>query len=128
MKKFMLFTLMTLFCMTLFAEKVYRSDGTFFEMKRNGNVFASRINAASLKAPENYKMKWVSGDEFIVIDKHQQGNLPVYLVGMNIVVADSVLFYNGTKSVEFIEKKYGVKATEILKDTISSNSAAQLTA
>jgi Subtilisin-like serine proteases len=113
MKKFMLFTLMTLFCMTLFAEKVYRSDGTFFEMKRNGNVFASRINAASLKAPENYKMKWVSGDEFIVIDKHQQGNLPVYLVGMNIVVADSVLFYNGTKPVEFIEKKYGIKAKEL---------------
>ncbi|MBO7126215.1 S8 family serine peptidase [bacterium] len=114
MKKFMLFTLMTLFCMTLFAEKVYRSDGTFFEMKRNGNVFAAKIDAASLKAPENYKMKWVSGNEFIVIDKHQQGNLPVYLVGMNIVVADSKLFYQGTRSIEFIEKKYSVKATEIM--------------
>jgi subtilisin family serine protease len=114
MKKFMLFTLMTLFCMTLFAEKVYRSDGTFFEMKRSGDVFALKVDAASLKAPENYKMKWVSGDEFIVIDKHQKGNLPVYLVGMNIVVADSVFFYQGAKPVEFIEKKYGVKATEIL--------------
>lgn len=114
MKKFVLFTLVTLFCMTLFAEKVYRSDGTFFEMKRNGNVFASKIDAVSLKAPENYKMKWVSGDEFIVIDKDLKGNLPVYLVGMNIVVADSNFFYRGTKSVEFIEKKYGVKATEIM--------------
>ena len=113
MKKFMLLTLMTLFCMTLFAEKVYRSDGTFFEMKRSGNVFASKISAASLKAPENYTMKWVSGDEFIVIDKHVKGNLPVYLVGMNIVVADSILFYQGTKPVEFIEKKYGVKAKEL---------------
>ena len=126
MKKFMLFTLMTLFCMTLFAEKVYRSDGTFFEMKRNGNVFASKIDAVSLKAPENYKMKWVSGDEFIVIDKHQQGNLPVYLVGMNIVVADSNFFYRGTKSVEFIEKKYGVKATEIMNgyDLVEFSGAA----
>ena len=114
MKKFMLFTLMTLFCMTLFAEKVYRSDGTFFEMKRNGNIFALKVDAASLKAPENYRMKWVSGNEFIVIDKHQKGNLPVYLVGMNVVVADSVFFYQGSKSVEFIEKKYGVKATEIM--------------
>ena len=126
MKKFMLFTLMTLFCMTLLAEKVYRSDGTFFEMKRNGDVFASKIDAASLKAPENYKMKWVSGDEFIVIDKHQKGNLPVYLVGMHIVVADSVFFYQGTKSVEFIEKKYGVKATEILNgyDLVEFSGAA----
>ena len=126
MKKFMLFTLMTLFCMTLFAEKVYRSDGTFFEMKRNGDVFASKIDAASLKAPENYKMKWVSGDEFIVIDKHQKGNLPVYLVGMQIVVADSVFFYHGSKSVEFIEKKYGVKATEILNgyDLVEFSGAA----
>lgn len=114
MKKFMLFTMMTLFCMTLFAEKVYRSDGTFFEMKRNGNVFAAKLDAASLKAPENYRMKWVSGNEFIVIDKHQKGNLPVYLVGMNIVVADSKLFYQGTRSIEFIEKKYSVKATEIM--------------
>ncbi|MBO4711838.1 S8 family serine peptidase [bacterium] len=113
MKKFMLFTLMTLFCMTLFAEKVYRSDGTFFEMKRNGGVFALKIDAASLKAPENYKMKWVSGDEFIVIDKNNKGNLPVYLVGMNIVVADSNFFYRGTKPVEFIEKKYNVKAKEL---------------
>ena len=105
---------MAFFCVTLFAEKVYRSDGTFFELKRNGDVFASKIDAASLKAPENYKMKWVSGNEFIVIDKHQQGNLPVYLVGMNIVVADSKLFYQGTKSVEFIEKKYGIKAVELM--------------
>ena len=126
MKKFLLFTLMTLFCMTLFAEKVYRSDGTFFEMKRNGNVFAAKIDAASLKAPENYKMKWVSGNEFIVIDKHQKGNLPVYLVGMNIVVADSAFFYQGPKSVEFIEKKYGVKATEIMSgyDLIEFDGAA----
>ncbi|MBP5406023.1 S8 family serine peptidase [bacterium] len=126
MKKFMLFTLMALFCMTLFAEKVYRSDGTFFEMKRNGDVFAAKIDAASLKAPENYRMKWVSGNEFIVIDKHQKGNLPVYLVGMNIVVADSVFFYQGSKSVEFIEKKYGVKAAEILNgyDLIEFGGAA----
>lgn len=114
MKKLSFFALLTLFSLSLFAEKVYRSDGTFFEVKRNGNVFASKIDAVSLKAPENYSLKWASGNEFIVIDKNQQGNLPVYLVGMNIVVADSVLFYNGTKSVEFIEKKYGVKATEIL--------------
>ena len=114
MKKFMLFTLMTLFCMTLFAEKVYRSDGTFFEMKRNGDVFASKIDAVSLKAPENYKMKWNTSGGFIVIDKKNEGNLPVYLSGMHIVVADSKLFYRGTKSIEFIEKKYNVKAVELM--------------
>ena len=114
MKKFVLFTLMTLFCVTLFAEKVYRSDGTFFEMKRNGNISAFKINAASLKAPENYKMKWRSGDEFIVIDKRVKGNLPTYLVGANMYVADTKLFYRGTKSIEFIEKKYNVKAVELV--------------
>ena len=114
MKKFVLFTLMTLFCMTLFAEKVYRSDGTFFEIQRNGNVFASKIDAVSLKAPENYKMKWRSNDGFIVIDKKNQGNLPVYLSGMNFVIADSKLFYRGAKSVEFIEQKYNIKAVELM--------------
>ena len=114
MKKFLLFTLMTLFCVTLFAEKVYRSDGTFFEMKRNGSVFALKTNAASLKAPENYKMKWRAGDEFIVIDKKINGNLPVYLVGANMYVADSKLFYRGTKSIEFIEKKYNIKVVELV--------------
>ena len=115
MKKFMLFTLMTLFCMTLFAEKVYRSDGTFFELKRNEGIFALKLDAASLKDAKNYKMKWRSGDEFIVIDRNNQGNLPVYLSGAHMIVADSVFFYNGAKSVEFIEKKYSVKATEILE-------------
>ena len=67
MKKFLLFSLMTLFCMTLFAEKVYRSDGTFFEVKRNEGVFAMKLDAASLKDAKNYKMQWRSGDEFIVI-------------------------------------------------------------
>ena len=114
MKKFVLFTLMTLFCMTLFAEKVYRSDGTFFEIQRNGNVFASKINAASLKAPENYKMKWNTSGGFIVIDRKIKGNLPVYLSGMNFVIADSKLFYRGAKSIEFIEKKYNIKAVELV--------------
>ncbi len=126
MKKFMLFTLMTLFCVTLFAEKVYRSDGTFFEMKRNGNIFASKIDALSLKAPENYSMTWHSDGGFIVIDKKVQGNLPVYLSGMNFVVADSKFFYRGTKSVEFIEKKYNVKAVEMMNgyDYIKFDGAA----
>ena len=114
MKKFMLFTLMTLFCVTLFAEKVYRSDGTFFEIQRNGGIFASKIDAVSLKTPENYKMKWNTSGGFIVIDKKNEGNLPVYLSGMHIVVADSKFFYRGTKSIEFIEKKYGVKAVELV--------------
>ena len=126
MKKFMLFTLMTLFCMTLFAEKVYRSDGTFFELKRSEGVFALKLDAASLKDAKNYKMQWRSGDEFIVIDKNVKGNLPVYLSGAHMVVADSVFFYDGAKSVEFIEKKYGVKATEILDgyDLIEFSGAA----
>ena len=114
MKKILMLTLMTLFCMTLSAEKVYRSDGTFFEIKRNKNVFASKIAEASLKSPENYKMTWATSGGFIVIDKKVQGNLPVYLSGMNFVIADSKLFYHGTKSIEFIEKKYGVKAVELV--------------
>ena len=114
MKKFLLFLLMAFFCTTLFAEKVYRSDGTFFEMKRNEGVFAIKLDAASLKDAKNYKMQWRSGDEFIVIDRKIQGNLPVYFVGMNVVVADSAFFYEGKKSVEFIEKKYGVKAVELV--------------
>jgi len=116
MKKFILFALVTFFCANLFAEKVYRSDGTFFELTRNGKIFASKIDEVSLKAPENYTLKWRSGSEFIVIDNDNKGNLPVYLSGLNIVIADSSIFYRGTKSAEFIEKKYGVKVKELWND------------
>lgn len=113
MKKFILFTFLALFCMTLFAERVYRKDGTFFEVRRNNGVFASKIDAVSLKSPENYKIKWRSGDEFILIDRKLKEGLPVYFSGANMIVADSAIFYSGTKSIEFIEKKYNVKAKEL---------------
>ena len=59
-KLFSMFILLAVFG-TLSAEKVYRRDGSFFELKRNQAVNAQKLTAAALKAPENYSLKWNVG-------------------------------------------------------------------
>ncbi|HNW81973.1 MAG TPA: S8 family serine peptidase [bacterium] len=112
-KLFSMFILLTLFG-TLSAEKVYRRDGSFFELKRNQAVNAQKLTAAALKAPENYSLKWNFGEKFVVISKNGAGSLPVYLSGANTIIADSKLFYGGKKDINYIAKKYNLKLVEIL--------------
>ena len=115
MKK-ILFTILaiSLFSLSLFAEKVYRSDGSFFEMKRNEGVYALKLDRVSVKKPENYVFMWSHGDQMIVLQKDSKGNLPVYFVNSHMVVADSILFYRGEKSADFIAKKYNLKVSELV--------------
>lgn len=112
-KLFSMFILLAVFG-TLSAEKVYRRDGSFFELKRNQAVNAQKLTAAALKAPENYSLKWNVGEKFIVISKDGSGNLPVYLAGAYTMIADNKLFYGGKKSADYIAKKYGLKPVEII--------------
>ncbi len=115
MKK-ILFTILaiSLCSLSLFAEKVYRSDGSFFELKRNEGVYALKLDRVSVKAPENYVFKWSHGDQMIVLQKDSKGNLPVYFVNGHMVVADSILFYKGSKPADFIAKKYNLKVSELV--------------
>ncbi|MBP5435666.1 S8 family serine peptidase [bacterium] len=115
MKK-ILFTILaiSLCSLSLFAEKVYRSDGSFFELKRNEGVYALKLDRVSVKAPENYVFKWSHGDQMIVLQKDSKGNLPVYFVNGHMVVADSILFYRGDKPADFIAKKYNLKVSELV--------------
>lgn len=112
-KLFSMFILLAVFG-TLSAEKVYRRDGSFFELKRNYGVNAMKLTASTIKAPENYSLKWNVGEKFIVISKDGSGNLPVYLTGAHTMIADNKLFYGGKKSADYIARKYNIKPVDII--------------
>lgn len=112
MKKFFLMFILVLFVSTLAAEKVYRRDGSFFELKRNPGVFASIVPPRLVKSPENYSLKLNYGENFVVIQKDGTGELPVYLTGIHPVIATEYIFYGGHKSNEYIAKKYDAQLTE----------------
>lgn len=96
------------------AQKIYRRDGSFFEVKRNHGVFAEKIMPGVLKSPEYYSLKWDFSGKFVVIHKDGRGDLPVYLYDANTIVADTNLFYGGDKDPDYIALKYNLKLVEIL--------------
>ena len=112
MKKFFLMFILIFFVSTLAAEKVYRRDGSFFELKRNPSVFASVVSPSLVKSPDNYALKLGYGEKFIVIEKNGVGELPVYLTGIHPVIATEFVFYGGKKSIDYISKKYNVELVE----------------
>jgi len=114
MKKFFLMFILIFFVSTLVAEKVYRRDGSFFELKRNPSVFASVVSPRLVKSPENYALKLGYGENFVVIEKNGVGDLPVYLTGIHPFIATKFIFYGGHKSIDYISKKYNVELVEEL--------------
>jgi len=116
MKKFFLMFILLTVVSSLYGEKIYRRDGSFFEVKRNADVFAMKVKPGALKAPENYALNWSFKGGSVVISKDGTGDLPVYLTGAHTVVADSNLFYDGNKDINFIAKKYDLEIVEIWTD------------
>ena len=128
MKKFFLMFILIFFVSTLAAEKVYRRDGSFFELKRNPGVFASIVPPRLVKSSENYALKMNYGDRFVVIAKDGAGELPVYLTGIHPIIASEYIFYGGEKSADYISKKYNAQLVEempgykLLKFRVSGDS------
>lgn len=116
MKKFFLMAVILTVFSSLYAERIYMQDGTFFEVKRNADIFAAKVKPGMLKAPENYALSWSFKGGSIVIPKDGTGDLPVYLTGANTIIADMNLFYDGSKDAEFIAKKYNLELVEIWPD------------
>ena len=114
MKKSFLMFILIFFVCTLAAEKVYRRDGSFYELKRNPGVFASIVPPRLAKSPENYALKINYGDQFVVIRKDGTGELPVYLTGIHPFIATEYIFYGGDKSADVISKKYDAQLVEVL--------------
>lgn len=114
MKKFFLMFILLTVVSSLYGEKIYRRDGSFFEVKRNADVFAMKVKPGALKAPENYVLSWSFKGGSIVIPKDGKGDLPVYLTGAHTVVADSILFYGGDKDVNLVAQKYGLELLEFV--------------
>lgn len=116
MKKFFLMLLLLAVFSSLYGEKIYRRDGSFFEVKRNADIFAAKVKPGMLKSNESYALSWSFNGGHLVIPKDGSGDMPVYLVDANTIIADKTLFYGGDRSSEFIAKKYGLKIVEIWPD------------
>jgi hypothetical protein len=115
MRKLMFLIVVMLVISPLAAQKIYRRDGSFYEVKRNHGIFAQKIMPGALKSIDNYSLKWDFKGKHIVIRKDGSGNLPVYLYDANPIIADNQLFYGGQKDPAYIAKKYGLELIEILQ-------------
>jgi len=114
MKKLLLLIAVLMVFSPLAAQKIYRRDGSFFEVKRNQSVFAQIVMPGVVRAPEHYSLQWSYSGKFVVIEKDGIGDLPVYLYDANTIIADKVLFYGGDKDPGYIASKYNLKLVEIL--------------
>ncbi len=112
MKKiFLMFALI----MSVFAvngAELFYSNGTSLTMqKAEGFSAVSRI-ASDAFVPKNEIYRLNLGKKVFSIVKGS-GELPVYFLGDMPVVAEKTIFWRGEKSVEYMEKNYGLKLVEV---------------
>ena len=113
MKKSLFLLLPLVFMFTLSGAELFYSNGTSTALEKSADFSAVRRSASDAFVPKNelYRMNTGKTVLSIVMGK---GELPVYFLGNQPVVAETTIFWRGEKSVEYMEKKYGLKLTEIL--------------
>ncbi len=101
--------------LNLDAAKLYYSDGTYTGMQKITG-FSAELNGTLKNAPSAAPvMKLSMGKRVYSVYEDGSGSLPVYFLGGMPVVADSMIFWRGDRSVSEMEKKYGLKLIEILQ-------------
>lgn len=113
MKKifFALFVLLSAFAAS--GAELFYSNGTSISMEKSVDFGAIRRNITDVFVPKNELYRLNTGKNIFSIVSGK-GELPVYFLGDMPVVAETTVFYRGEKSVEYMEKKYGLKLSEVL--------------
>ena len=94
--------------LNLGAAKLYYSDGTYTGMQKITG-FSAELNGTLKNAPSAAPvMKLSMGKRVYSVYEDGSGSLPVYFLGGMPVVADSMIFWRGDRSVSEMEKKYGL--------------------
>ena len=114
MKKIFIVFVLILSVLTVNAAELFYSDGKSVPIKKAEGFSVVRTAASSAFAPKNELYRLNTGNSIYSFINGNVGELPVYFLGEMPVVAERTVFWRGTKSVEYMEKKYGLKLDEIL--------------
>jgi len=117
MRRVILSFIVVLFGSSLFAAKVYRSDGSFTEFAKDPALtarFAAKADLTGAKAPA---ATWKLDRRYLVVDDSNAGTLPVYRFGDRLFVANDQIFWRGAMPVNALAKKYGLTLKEIYPST-----------
>lgn len=114
MKKIFLVFVLVLSALAVNGAELFYGNGTSVAVKKaeGFSVVKSAVSAAF--APKNELYRLNTGSNVYSFVSGKGGELPLYFLGDMPVVAEKTVFWRGTKSVEYMEKKYGIKLVEIL--------------
>ena len=113
MKKIFLVFAIFFAVVTVSASELFYSNGTSVSVTK-AEGFSVIKSAPSAFVPKNEIYRLNTGSDIYSFINGNGGELPVYFLGDMPVVAEKTVFWRGTKSVEYMEKKYGLKLDEIL--------------
>lgn len=114
MKKIFLVFVIFFAAMAVSGAELFYSNGTSVSVTKaeSFSVVKSDVSAAFVSKNELYRLN--TGSDIYSFVSGNGGELPVYFLGNMPVVAERTVFWRGTKSVEYMENKYGMKLDEIL--------------
>ena len=94
--------------------ELFYSNGTSVTVEKaeGFSVIRSAVPAAFVPKNEIYRLN--TGVEIYSFIIGNGGELPVYFLGDMPVVAEKTLFWRGDKPIDYMEKKYGMKLSEIM--------------
>ena len=115
MKRTFLVLVLVLSVFSLNGAEIFYSDGTSVPIKKSEELSAVKTEAsdASAQKGEVYRMTTGRYVYSFVSGRKDADALPVYFFGGTPTVAERTVFWRGEKSLEYMEKKYGMKLTEI---------------
>ena len=113
MKKIFLMFALIMSVFAMHGAELFYSDGTSLSIDKAEGFGAVKSDSAQVVAPKNELYRLNLGKRVLSIVKGS-GELPVYFLGDMPVIAENTLFWRGEKSVEYMEKKYGLKLVEIM--------------
>ncbi len=113
MKKIFLMFVIFFSVMAISGAEIFYSNGKSVAVEKSDDFSAVKSDAAQA-APKDALYMLNLGKTVFSFINGKNGELPVYFFGGIPVVAEKKVFWKGEKSVEYMEKKYGMKLSEIL--------------
>ena len=113
MKKIVLMFVIIGFAFAAGGAEIFYENGKSISVEK-AEDFSAVKGISSDAAPKNGLYRLNLGKTVFSVVSGKGGELPVYFFGGIPVIAERKIFWNGEKSVEYMEKKYGMKLAEIL--------------
>ena len=118
MKKIFLMFVLLFTIFSVKAAELFYSNGTSVSVQKAEDMHAVKSDASKAEGRKDafYSMNTGRYTYFFVNGTAKRGGdeLPVYFLGDMPAVAERTVFWRGEKSVEYMEKQYGMKLVEIL--------------